>query len=232
MERSYADQEAHAAKIALSTAASFEYLAFSIDFPTEPSSVLDVGAGGSDVTAQLLSRGYPAYAVDPRYAVPGLVEKKVEEGYTKLDPSSPLYKHQQPIIREQQAALEVFKESMKTNPTHYISASATALPFSSETFDFVFSVNAITEYHSMNKLMLFDAVNECLRVTRSGGRVELFPVKVEVSRQDESDELKLMTLIVRQHNFKKLLEKLDKDGIDYELIREVDRHNRLVIYKD
>lgn len=231
MERPYAQLERQYAEIAITTAASFGFLSHIINFPVRPSSVLDIGAGGSDVTAVLLKRGYSAFAIDPRYEDPDLIREKVEESYTKRDPNSPLRQYWEQLTREQEEALTIFNRSVRENPSNYIAATATALPFKDGTFDLVFSVNAVTEYLALNKHLLQDAVFECLRVAKPGGKVEIYPLKLKPPNPEKAEMAEVMTVIFKQLSYKRLFEKLVQEGIDYEIM-PVGNDQKLIIHKD
>lgn len=232
MERPYAPLERQYAEIAITTAGPWTYLSRVIDFPTKPSTILDIGAGGSDVTAELLKRGHNAFAIDPRYEDPDLIRKKVEESYTKRDPNSPLREHWEQLTRDQEQALTVFYRSREENPSNYIPATGTALPFKDGTFDLVFSVNAVTEYLDLNKHLLQDAVFECLRVTKPGGRVELHPLKLKPPDIEKATVASVMTVLIKQINHRRLFERLVQEGIDYEIAPVGRNDHKLIIHKD
>lgn len=140
--------------------------------------ILDVGGGSSDTTARLLEKGANAYALDPCYESDSDLEEKtrwyLEEltkwqmyGLTKMDsPES---------AKKQKEAFERFLVSRRKDIAHYVCASATSIPFGNNYFNLVFSAVCITGHFDVNKEIFFAAVKECLRVTKPGGLVQLFP---------------------------------------------------------
>lgn len=231
-ERQFSHLERQYAEVAITTAGSWAYLSRIIDFPARPSAVLDIGGGGSDVTDVLLKRGYRAFAIDPRYIDPSLIEEKVRESYTKRDPNSPLRQYWNQLTREQDQALVVFNHSVRQNPSNYIPATATALPFKDETFDLVFSVNAVTEYLDLNKHLLQTTVSECLRVTKPSGRIELHPVKIVPPDPQKVEMAEGLIIVQKLINYRNVFKKLGKEGIKYELLPMGGKAQKLVIYKD
>lgn len=196
---------------------------------------LDVGGGGSDITAHLIELGYDAYAIDPRYKskpdLKGHVKKHLANMSSrhKGDPTWTTY------IREQEVALEGFLQSAKENPEHYKAATATNIPFPGEYFDMVFSLNAVTEYLDLNPDVLAKAVQECLRVTKKGGTVQLHPFKdalLSYGKLPNEIDAYIAATQIRIDNQEALLRRLNVNGTKYRISEAgISSHKILIITK-
>lgn len=147
--------------------------------------ILDVGAGGSSMIADLLEKGADAYAVDPKYKsradMKGRILNHNKTGFAEKEDQ---------IIRNE--ALERFLQSIKQNPERYKVAYATNLPFPDEHFDLVFSIAAVTVYSDLDKLVLKKIMDEIVRVTKPGGQIQLYPLQEANVGFDESvDNMRL-----------------------------------------
>lgn len=147
-----------------------------LDFPEDVSGmrILDIGAGGSDLTAKLLEDGADAYAVDPLYKsrsdVKGKARLQLEHIQSHGDRN---------YYRQSLEALERFSESIKGNPDRYKIAFATNLPFPDNYFDLVFSSAAILGYLDIDYELLLKSTQEALRVTKPCGKVQLWPYDLD-----------------------------------------------------
>ena len=77
-----------------------------------------------------------------------------------------------------------------------------------------------------------DAVFESLRVAKPGGRVELFPLKLEPQDPDKMSIAEGITMIIKKINYRKLFERLVQEGIDYEIVPVGSTDQKLIIHKD
>lgn len=171
--------EKDVANISPTSALSWDRAKSILRLPEEVSKlrVLDVGAGASDITAALLSQGADAYAVDPKYN-----SKSNIRGQIQAQLKTPYYVDRK---REVQETLERFMESIKTNPDHYKTAMGTNMPFSDDFFDVVFSLGAISGYLDVDRNLFLAAIQECLRVLKPGGTLQLMPFLDRISSQPE-----------------------------------------------
>lgn len=128
--------------------------------------ILDVGAGGSDLTAKFLADGADAYAVDTLYGAPQAFKVAV-------DASMEGWKYSRVILSRRQAALRAFQESRSLSTERYKAASAVALPFEDNSFDIVLSLKSILPYCAYDLEILAKVVNELIRVTKLGGSIQL-----------------------------------------------------------
>ena len=138
--------------------------------------VLDICAGMSDCAFRLRERGAEAYAVDLAYADLESMYARHRRSFEvtaanvfKVAPGSPrageLY----------QTFVAGFEAGLRSHPSMYVAASATALPFPSESFDFAVSFNGIFGTLDFDAGVLSAALGEAIRVTRPGGTVQLVP---------------------------------------------------------
>lgn len=128
--------------------------------------VLDVGAGVASFVPTLLDAGVDAYAVDPRFHAvsPDKLIEDLEKVLTDRDLKHP-----------PKEELERFKRSIATHPDRYVQTYATELPFTNGDFDLI--VSNLLMYRHLIKLNAFDvALEEFLRVTKSGGRIKIHEV--------------------------------------------------------
>jgi len=187
-----------------------------IEFPDKVCGlkILDVGAGGSDMIAHLLERGAEAYAIDPLYTSWSRVKGEVRKTLAKLEKRRAGDQKWEEFIRCQHEALERFVESAKCNPDHYKPAFASELPFPDNYFDLVFSINCVCQYLDINFGTLLAAVNECLRVLKPGGTVQLFPFRdvfLPPGQRNNSDEDYEKRYWARRRNQGFLLEALEQN---------------------
>lgn len=78
-------------------------------------------------------------------------------------------------VQESRKVLDLFLKAKKSGEIKPVAALAGALPFPDQTFDFCFSLQAITTFLSHDREVFLSAINECLRVLKSGGQVQFHP---------------------------------------------------------
>lgn len=169
--------------VAQPTSASWEEVFECVLMPKEVKGlrILDVGAGASDAVNKLLELGAEAYAIDPRYRSRSDLKGRVKKHNVLKDNK----------LRRNEA-LESFMDSIKSSPERYLEASATDLPFPDNFFDIVYSRIAITTYLDVDRDIFSNAVEECIRVTKTGGSIRFFPyMDVEPGWPTEINELRL-----------------------------------------
>jgi len=185
--------------------------------------ILDVGAGGSDVTATLLEMGADAYAIDPIYRSKALLKGEVRKenrlAGQEFDHNSDWRRYH----RESTDALDRCVTSMKSYPDRYRTATADSLPFPDNYFNIVFSVRCVSLYLDMNSNTLSSAVNESLRVTKEGGFIQLFPWDCNSHRlPSDNDRMALILQIVdanRLRNQLRLINDLNSRGdVEFSII--------------
>ncbi len=118
--------------------------------------ILDVCAGGSDLTAALLSMGADAYALDFGYYDKHTHKKILSEG------------NRPPNL--------IFLTSLDEHPQRYIGASATDLPFPDGSFDRVMSFYGIFGVMDEETDLLNESMIEALRVLKKGGKLQVGPL--------------------------------------------------------
>ena len=155
------------------TARPFSHIEQYIDF-SHTKTALDVAAGCSDTTAKLVTMGVDAFAVDPRYGRYFDIEARCLsdlEQWQSMDRDIP----EDMSFGKQIKAMFVFSASRKQEPHRYRAGSATSLPFADGTFDNVFSAHGISEHLSGDLELLSASIDEALRVTTDGGRIQIYP---------------------------------------------------------
>lgn len=161
-----------------------------ISFPRVLSGLrsLDIGAGASDLVCKLLEEDADAYAVDPAYLnMSGLIEQvKLANMLLKLRYGD--------IYKPRDTALERFIRSSKEQPTRYKQAFASSLPFEDNYFNLVYSINSIFPYVDADPQLAIRVIKECLRVTKPGGMIQLFPFEGKVDFGQGQEILKLRTV--------------------------------------
>jgi ubiquinone/menaquinone biosynthesis C-methylase UbiE len=130
--------------------------------------VLDVGAGASDITAILMERGADAYAIDPKY-------RKKSEINDMIKAHLRSGQYDMPTRMTINQTLLKWTASIAKTPDRYKATSATHLPFADNFFDIVFSIDTLTAFLDVDRGILMQSVQECLRVTKPGGRVTFSP---------------------------------------------------------
>lgn len=154
---------------------------------------LDIGAGASDWTAWLESRGAEAMAVDPLYGdFEELRQKYLDTKYAEMIHASkqagriPLSKdHPRFLDFVFDIYWEKFRDSFFNGTSLYIPASFDALPFKDSSFDRVFSFYGIFGAGDHEYGLLKDAVHEAIRVVKTGGILQLAPVLTGEMNEDQ-----------------------------------------------
>lgn len=141
--------------------------------------ILDVGSGTSNTTAYLLLQRADAYAVDPRYNDPAILRKLATISIRQQQ----IHGHRTEA-RQEQTAMKEFFASFKESHARYKSALASSLPFEDGFFDIVFSIRSISGYVDMDPSTFLKSIDECLRVTKSDGKVILFPFETDTEHID------------------------------------------------
>ncbi len=118
--------------------------------------VLDICAGGSDLTAAFLSMGADAVALDLGYNDKRVHKKILAEGFNPPNPH--------------------FLTSIDEHPERYVGGSAMDLDFSDESFDAIFSFYGIFGVMDEEQGFLFEAMNEAIRVLKRGGKLQVGPL--------------------------------------------------------
>ncbi len=183
--------------VAQPTSASWEEVFECVLMPSDVKGlrILDVGAGASDAVCKLLELGAEAYAIDPRYR-------------SRADLKGRVKKHNKLVSNKlrRNEALESFMESAKSRPERYLEASATEIPFPDNFFDIVYSRIAVTSYLDVDRDIFSNAVEECIRVAKTGGSIRFFPyMDVEPGWPPEVNELRI-------DNEREVVNRLKKDS--------------------
>jgi SAM-dependent methyltransferase len=176
-----------AAPATFPTARPWSVVAALIPFDVEVAgtTIVDVGAGGSNAVAALLDAGANAFAIDPRYRSWPALERECSAYFERHEALGRLPQAREASakpIAQQRAAFRAFAASFH-DPRHagrYRAAVATNLPFPAESVDLVYSLDCITQYLDRRFELLTAAVEEALRVLRSGGRLVLAPFRDDV----------------------------------------------------
>jgi ubiquinone/menaquinone biosynthesis C-methylase UbiE len=131
-------------------------------------SILDVGGGGSDITASLVELGADAFALDPRYRKKSEIEEAIKSQFQS--PACPM-----PTRIMLNQTLKRFLASIKSAPERYKAASATQIPFADDRFDIVFSIDTVTAFLDRDRETFLASIKECLRVAKPGGLLKFLP---------------------------------------------------------
>jgi len=159
-----------ATKIAHPSAASWKEVFDAVIIPKQVKDlkVLDVGAGASSATSRLLGMGADAYAIDPAYQDMSSLNSYMRFANSHFEGN---------VQRARIMATRRFNKSVKASSERYIEAFATSIPFTEDYFDIVFSRITILGYLDIDSFILKEAVDECIRATKPGGTIRLFPFK-------------------------------------------------------
>lgn len=135
--------------------------------------ILDLAAGASDITAELLARGVNAHALDCSYY-------DFQELLASFEVAVPMILRQTPPVHRRHMkkvtvrAFLRFRDSFFTHNSHYHPGWLTNLPFPDNFADRTFSINGIS--HLAERRELFrKALEEAVRVTRPGGLTIIAP---------------------------------------------------------
>lgn len=138
--------------------------------------ILDIGAGFSSFTDEMLKRGADSYAVDPKYYTVG---QDMSTFKTSLDRSDEAYG------REELLALQRFEESLRRYPGRYRSDYASNLSFPDGYFDYIYSCSAVYGHLDLNPHVLLDVVSEIVRVSKDRVRIVFGPIGENIDKRDE-----------------------------------------------
>ena len=165
-----------------------EYFHDWLDLPTplEGSRIVDVGAGGSNLTQFLRAHGADAYAVDPRYSDnfhPLFQSLKENLGLTprEIDVDSLLERLRGWFMRggstpdKNQYAFERMLVDARQHPDRYLVGRADKLPFEDESIDFVHSLEAVSAFLMDDVDELRNSVREMIRILKPGGKLQINP---------------------------------------------------------
>ncbi|MBI4170716.1 MAG: class I SAM-dependent methyltransferase [Candidatus Aenigmarchaeota archaeon] len=151
-----------------------------IDFPSDARGkrTLDIGAGQSACTARLRIQGAEAYAIDPRYTDMAKLDEETSRAIEIA--RSRLSLHRGAAIGKRyyklmQAARQAFKRDYRAHNRFYINAFAGDLPFDSNSFDFVFSINCITHGLDVDDVIFRRAIQEAYRVAKVRSEIQIYP---------------------------------------------------------
>lgn len=121
--------------------------------------VYDVGSGTSSAVSELRKRGVQAYGIDPGYRNVSRLLSSARKYAMRLGQT-------RDYQRAQLAAMEAFRQDYQRNRDRYKAAFAGDLPFEDNSGDIVFSELAISHFLVRDRDVLFQAVDEGLRVLK------------------------------------------------------------------
>lgn len=185
-----------------------------IDFPAKLTGirVLDIGAGESDCTAWLNKQGASAYAIDPRYRDVRLLRHDTDITLLpKFQKCASRYGTAvaENLRRSIERTRGIFMSDMNLHPNYYIAALAGSLPFSDESFDFIYSIDCITKGLDEDETIFRQAINEALRVLRRDGTLQLHPYLGYGNSPNAKNQKKVFMSIPHS------VGRLNENGLDY-----------------
>jgi SAM-dependent methyltransferase len=163
MRGNFQEREKSIAETSFSSASPHDQVAFIMGLPEDVSglTIVDIGAGTSTAVAELNKRGAAAVGADPGYlAINRLVrstEKYLKGKQREGDIAG---------FRRGSTVLEAFRADYQRNRNRYIGAYAGALPFEDNSVDIAYSMLAVSHFLSVDRDVLFGAVDEALRVLK------------------------------------------------------------------
>lgn len=153
--------------------------------------ILDVAAGASSFTAEAISRGYDATAVDPLYhlslkEMEDHGEKEIEISTEKLAGIAHTFQwdYYENINRHREnreKSLQVFLSDYAAdcNKVRYQIGNLPKLPFSDESFSLILSSHFLFLYHEQFSYDFhLQAILELVRLLCPGGEIRLYPLIV------------------------------------------------------
>ena len=164
--------------------------------------ILDVGSGACDCVYWLNSEGAEAYGVDVRYVDLDILRNDMEisfERSRKKLGNKGTESERLAYCMSMQQSKRNFMDDIRLNPTHYYAALAGYLPFATNTFDFVFSINCITHGMDQDTDVLNATVLESLRVLRHDGELQLYPFLGVLDRRQRKNQNGLLRFLNAQH---------------------------------
>lgn len=142
---------------------------------------LDIGSGTSTVAMDLARRGANVIAFDIRYRNRDELRASSDEHLVEFQSllNDPALLKKDPHLRREYETMATDREQFFLNfnqghRVNYVSGSLVALPFADRTFDFVYSLNCLTDYYTDPENFLL-GVNEALRVAKSYAPVLISP---------------------------------------------------------
>jgi ubiquinone/menaquinone biosynthesis C-methylase UbiE len=136
--------------------------------------ILDVCAGGSDLTASLCLLGADAIALDPLFDDPPMLyyrRKLTFAKYFGIDPND--IDNQDLKAFEKRPSIMAFRSSIERDPKRYIKGFSHELPFEDSSFDSVLSYNGIIGVLDQDIPLLRKSADEAIRVIKPGGQIQL-----------------------------------------------------------
>lgn len=184
--------------------------------------VLDIGSGSSDCVKWLNSNGAKAYGIDVRYADLQVLRSDVDVSFSRVKKRIMAYKKPEHEkinhLRAIDASRRNFEDDIRINPGRYLASFASRLPFTDESFDFVFSLNCITHGLDRDYSVLENCVNDALRVLKPGGELQLYPFLGSLDKR-------------LKKNHEKLVSAVRKAGYAVEVENATPYYSRLVVSK-
>lgn len=75
----------------------------------------------------------------------------------------------------QRSSLKIFLEAAKNGEMPCVAGTATDLPFKDKSFDFIYSLQAVSQFLLENREVFMQSVSEALRVLKTDGQLQLHP---------------------------------------------------------
>ena len=132
--------------------------------------VLDVGGGGSSVTASLLRQGYDAYALDPLYESRETALRVINGSFLGIAMGA-MISDSEDDLNEQTESFSVFKKSLKRKPDRYIGESILESGLEDDFFGTVISSASVESYLAKSPDIFEIALREMARITAPDGRI-------------------------------------------------------------
>lgn len=193
-------QEYRAAMANLPGATSAETCRHIISFPENLAAIriLDIGSGESNYVSWLNAHGASAYGIDARYGDRSRLEKDFAQGLEyaprkSLAVSSYGTQAWEEFVARTEGTRKKFLSHFDANRRNYIASLAGYLPFADGSFDFVLSINCITNGLDKADYEIFQhVVFEALRVLKNDGELQLYPFLGKASSDAIRNHKKLL----------------------------------------
>jgi ubiquinone/menaquinone biosynthesis C-methylase UbiE len=198
--------------------------------------VVDIAAGGSDLTARFCELGADAVAIDPSYDDRGIFVARSSEFIEFLDDideaertarrqslppnviivDRPSVKNDQPRVTNRSANAR-FLEDWAAHPERYITGSAIDLPLPDRSADLVLNLNFLSNLHGILPEFALASVWEGIRVLRRSGSMKIGLFKETQDKQalfqyHDTDKLEVVADAV---------EKIKETGIKVSMARRM-----------
>jgi len=167
--------------------------------------ILDVCAGESNFCDWLLKQGSRAFAVDYLYSNLDQLHIKRLENLLKVEGLAGKVSPTDPRLRGKfDPDTALFRESIRNNPSSYMSASTSALPFRDGIFRYVTSYYGIFGVMDRDMQLLEASTNEALRVLKHGGELQIAPALVGggLTEQEIGNQKTLLDRLQKDESFK------------------------------